>query len=81
MARELVPRRLVARRQHGDRNVAELEGLEVVAHLVKQAELVKLADQLRTLKRADPAALGTYLRNVRLTLLDKAGTILMEERS
>ena len=56
----------------------EIETLKAQAEV---EPLVKLADQLRTLKRADPAALGTYLRNVRLTLLDKAGTILMEERS
>ena len=56
----------------------EIETLKAQAEV---EPLVKLADQLRTLKRADPAALGTYLRNVRLTLLDKAGIILMEERS
>ncbi|MCE7938473.1 band 7 protein [bacterium] len=66
-----------------DQKIVQSKRAVEIETLKAQAEvepLVKLADQLRALKAADPGALKAYLRNVRLALLDKAGTILMEDR-
>lgn len=60
------------------RRAVEIETLRAEAEV---EPLVKLADQLATLKQRDPGALRAYLRNVRLVLLDKASTIVMEAKN
>lgn len=67
-----------------DQKIVQSKRAVEIETLKAQAEvepLVKLADQLRALKQADPGALKAYLRNVRLALFEKAGTILMEDRT
>ncbi len=67
-----------------DQKIVQSKRAVEIETLRAQAEvepLVKLADQLSTLKQRDPGALRAYLRNVRLALLDKASSIIMEARS
>ncbi len=67
-----------------DQKIVQSKRAVEIETLKAQAEvepLVKLADQLRALKQADPGALKAYLRNVRLALFERAGTILMEDRA
>lgn len=64
-----------------DQKIVQSKRAVEIETLRAQAEvepLVKLADQLATLKQRDPGALRAYLRNVRLALLDKASSIIME---
>ncbi len=57
------------------RRAVEIETLKAQAEV---EPLRKLAEQLGTLKRVDPGILALYVRNVKLTLLDKAQRVIRE---
>ncbi len=59
------------------RRAVEIETLRAQAEV---EPLAKLAGQLTALKSSGPAALVTYLRNVRLALFEKAHKIYMEAK-
>jgi regulator of protease activity HflC (stomatin/prohibitin superfamily) len=66
-----------------DQKIVQSKRAVEIETLKAQAEvepLGKLASQLETLKAAGPAVLRAYVRNVRLSLFEKAKTIFVEAR-
>ena len=59
------------------RRAVEIETLKAQAEV---EPLVRLADQLADLKRHGPDALRAYIRNVRLSLFDKAHQVFVESK-
>jgi regulator of protease activity HflC (stomatin/prohibitin superfamily) len=57
------------------RRAVEIETLKAQAEV---EPLLALAEQLRELQKSGPGALGSYLRNVRLTLFRQAERVIME---